>query len=307
MKYPQFYPSISSVSKNVLTVENHVELLISSHYPQFLLSCIDIHKLDDTYIEDILKRTKLQNQNILLDSGIYETVWNKELNWSVQEYHNVVKNFPCYQVLSYDDYFIKDRNFTISSIIDSLVCSRNNNGFSNISPIVHAISPTHFCNYVTEISEKIRPEIIAIPERELGKGVLEITRNIKNIKDEMERKKINQKIHILGTGNPLSILLYFLAGADSFDGLDWCQTVVDFDTATLHHYQHYDMYSHQSSIGELDGLPFLAKCFLHNLEFYEKFMIELQELNSKDSRIDYFNRFIKNETFKKKVKPILCY
>jgi hypothetical protein len=42
------------------------------------------------------------------------------------------------------------------------------------------------------------------------------------------------------TDNPFSITLYSAMRADSFDGLEWCQTVVDHETGLLYHLSHVD-------------------------------------------------------------------
>ncbi|WP_182212931.1 hypothetical protein [Stenotrophomonas acidaminiphila] len=59
-------------------------------------------------------------------------------------------------------------------------------------------------------------------------------------------------LHLLGTGNPISIALYAWAGADSFDGLEWCQTVVDHDTGLLFHLSQSDFFRRQTAWGESD-------------------------------------------------------
>lgn len=41
---PVFYPSVSYVSKNVWGIADHVELLVAANFPQFLVSCFDIHR-----------------------------------------------------------------------------------------------------------------------------------------------------------------------------------------------------------------------------------------------------------------------
>ncbi|MDH4188312.1 MAG: hypothetical protein OEV08_15085, partial [Nitrospira sp.] len=50
-------------------------------------------------------------------------------------------------------------------------------------------------------------------------------------------------LHLLGTGNPISIIALASAGADSFDGLEWCRTVTDYDRGHLFHFQQFDCFS----------------------------------------------------------------
>jgi hypothetical protein len=50
-------------------------------------------------------------------------------------------------------------------------------------------------------------------------------------------------LHLLGTGNPLSMIALAAAGADSFDGLEWCRTVSDYENGYLFHFQHFEFFS----------------------------------------------------------------
>ena len=60
-------------------------------------------------------------------------------------------------------------------------------------------------------------------------------KTIIKIRKTLAPKKQYYPLHLLGTGNPLSILIYSICGADSFDGLEWCQTTVDYNTGLLYH------------------------------------------------------------------------
>jgi hypothetical protein len=44
--YPIFYPSVSSVAKNRLTVVEHIEILSALKYPSLLISAFDIFHLN---------------------------------------------------------------------------------------------------------------------------------------------------------------------------------------------------------------------------------------------------------------------
>ena len=64
-------------------------------------------------------------------------------------------------------------------------------------------------------------------------------------------------------------------GADSFDGLEWCQTVVDHDTALLYHLSQADFFAGQTRWADA-GLSFHARTLAHNLEFYAAWMQRLR-------------------------------
>ena len=304
LQIPVFFPSVSSVAKNVLTVENHIDILTISNYDQFLLSCFDINNLDKEYLEKLKSKIINQNQIILLDSGIYELVWTKQ-KWKESQYFNILEFFPYSQAFSFDDYFLNGIS-DVKSILNSLEKSTKHGLYKGISPIVHSPNDhSLFKELVPQISTMSKPALIALPERELGKGVFEIAKNIKKIRTALSDNGIEQNLHILGTGNPISLMIYYFAGAQSFDGLDWCQTVVDFEKADLHHYQHLDLYSYQSQIGEDRTLPFLARCFLHNLEFYTSFTQELRNLVDNKARSEYLFNRIKNKQIYGELETIL--
>lgn len=65
-------------------------------------------------------------------------------------------------------------------------------------------------------------------------------------------------------------------GADSFDGLEWCQTVVDCETGLLHHFSQADFFAEQTAWGG-HGLSFQARTLAHNLEFFSDWMQRLRD------------------------------
>lgn len=273
---PIFYPSVSSVSKNVWSVLDHVELLVSIDYPQFLVSCFDIYEnQNDPRIFCALEKAKEQCQIILLDSGIYEVVWSRSNKWKKKKYVEVLKNNNFSQAFSFDDYCLKKEEQVPSAIALSVLKDIKEVGKSSISPIIHCQSPKNYPTTCFKVNQICKPKLIAIPERELGEGILEIAMNIRKIRSKLNKLDNYQSLHILGTGNPISMMLYTFAGADSFDGLDWCQTVVDFESGTLHHPLHLDLYKHQSNWGKDKTISFFSRCYLHNLEFYKNWMLSL--------------------------------
>src|SRR5699024_2400896 len=64
-------------------------------------------------------------------------------------------------------------------------------------------------------------DILGLTEKELGYSVIERCTNIYRIRLALEKANVNIPIHIFGCLDPLNILIYFLCGADIFDGLSW--------------------------------------------------------------------------------------
>lgn len=275
---PVFYPSISSVSKNVWSVVDHVELLVAANFPQFLVSCFDIHRgKSNERLVSALNQAEDQSQVVLYDSGIYEVVWSKSRRWNRKKYIQTLRENRVSHAFCLDDYIVLGREpISAEKLVGEIKRTSNQLGKEIVSPIIHCRNVGEYIDICVSISKLVEPRLLAIPERELGAGVVDIAANISRIRAALNTLDVYQGLHILGTGNPLSMMVYAFMGADSFDGLDWCQTVVDYESATLHHTLHFDLYAHQGQWGDAKDLGFLSKCFLHNLEFYGIWMERLR-------------------------------
>jgi len=158
---------------------------------------------------------------------------------------------------------------------------------------------------VVEVSKELQPPLIAIPERELGRGVFDRTKAMVNIRQALHELFFYQPIHILGTGNPVTIALLTAAGADSFDGLEWCRYVADGRSRTLHHFQLYELFKWQDdySSSEVmlaaakdDNIRYTGKAILHNLDFYTSWVERLRVAARQPRRmIEFVTQLIPDE------------
>jgi len=64
-------------------------------------------------------------------------------------------------------------------------------------------------------------DFIGVTEKELGPSMLERMVNIAKLRKALDDAGISAPVHIFGSLDPLSVCLYFLAGAEIFDGLTW--------------------------------------------------------------------------------------
>jgi queuine/archaeosine tRNA-ribosyltransferase len=175
---------------------------------------------------------------------------------------------------------------------------------SPIVPIIH-VPQRKDGEYRTEwlpdiahgVASALQPEMIAIPERELGAGVFSRVRTLVAVRQKLSELYRYVPIHILGTGYPTSIALLAAAGADSFDGLEWCRFVMDADLGTLHHFHHYDFYEYQAAVAASpitaasvadDKLNYAAKAVFHNLDAYGTWLSELRSALSNDRQLIAF-------------------
>jgi len=63
--------------------------------------------------------------------------------------------------------------------------------------------------------------ILGFTEKELGSSLMQRLENIALIRRSMDNRSIQIPIHVFGSLDPIGTVLYFLAGAEIFDGLSW--------------------------------------------------------------------------------------
>ena len=68
-------------------------------------------------------------------------------------------------------------------------------------------------------------DIIGFTDKELGNTVFKRMQNIAKIRKAMDEKGMTNKIHIFGSLDTITTPLYFISGADIFDGLSWLRHV----------------------------------------------------------------------------------
>ncbi|MCJ7516230.1 MAG: hypothetical protein MUO89_09790 [Dehalococcoidia bacterium] len=281
LSFPCFFPSISSVKTNLKVLE-YLEVLKSVDHPLFLISAYDLHNLgnkrDLTQIKKILEDSVTNGKAVILDSGNYESFWWKDKTWERENFWSYLRSYDYGVAFHFDKRQQKMRPRSAKSIVDEIekcVIKDQEQAYKGtIIPIVHAPSGL-LVEISSGIAEKLNPIMIAIPERELGDGIFARSETVINIRKELNRRDTYYPIHLLGTGNPLSMLIYVICGADSFDGLEWCQTVVDYDTALLYHFQQREFFCLQTNFNST-SIPYTQATLVHNLLFYRKWMQEIQ-------------------------------
>lgn len=64
-------------------------------------------------------------------------------------------------------------------------------------------------------------DVLGFTEKELGHSLFQRVKNLRAIRIALDEAKLPIPIHVFGTLDMVSTPLYFLAGADIFDGLTW--------------------------------------------------------------------------------------
>lgn len=229
---------------------------------------------------------------VLLDSGNYEASRRGDKAWCVERLWEALEFIPPDMAFCFDEFNVPK---PINQIIDNVVSAAQRDQVytsAKMLPIVHtsrrddgSYDFDKLPQIIRGVASRLRPEIVAVPERELGSGLIQRARTVRAIRQALNELDVYQPIHLLGTGNPWSIITLTAAGADTFDGLEWCRTVVDHDSGRLHHDQHYDFFSFQdgrepstilAEVARNPHINFAGKVAFHNIFYFLRFTRELR-------------------------------
>lgn len=291
IRVPIFFSSVSSVKTNLSPAE-YVSVLCSLSKKHFLVSAYDLHNCrpgEQSEVTIKLAEAKANGAKVLMDSGNYESFWHRESDkWKQADFHKVLSTFECSFAFGFDEQMppenrddhlrIMHTRYKKDQSINDQVC---------IIPIIHG-KPDGLPSLCSGLVELTGAEFVAVPERCLGDGIIARALCVRAIREALDATGKYIGLHLLGTGNPISIATYTRMGADSFDGLEWCQTCVDHETNLLFHFTQADFFMDQTDWVDME-VPFWVKTLAHNLEFYDKWMDELAS-SVHSNRMDEFCR-----------------
>lgn len=236
---------------------------------------------------------------VLVDSGNYEKSRLGSRRWKPSDLKEALAQVPHDWAFCFD--VMKPKHNPKRAIEDIIDAVERDQAFTlaPVLPIVHAPefergghSLKNVPWIVREIAERLEPPLIAIPERELGPGLIARAKTVQGVRKELSKLPFYQPIHILGTGNPWSIPILAAAGADAFDGLEWCRMAVDRNTNRLHHFHLFDFFTYQNGQAESHitraafediDIDFAGKVVFHNLDYYTGLVGDMREYFNEDN------------------------
>ncbi|MCA9607403.1 MAG: hypothetical protein KC619_17475 [Myxococcales bacterium] len=75
---------------------------------------------------------------------------------------------------------------------------------------------------VAEVPEVLRPfHVIGVTEKELGSSFLERMQRLAELRLDLDEAGVDAPIQVFGALDPIASCLYFISGAEIFDGLTW--------------------------------------------------------------------------------------
>jgi len=291
LQLPCFFPSVSSVKTNI-SPQEYIDHLEHLGYPCYLISAYDVLKSKKRNKQSVsvsLPKKMDRDSIVFLDSGNYEAYWFDDHDWPYESYQSAANSIDADLYLSYDNCWQKeDKDYQIPKQIGDKEA---------FIPIIHG-SPTTIPELAVEIAMKERWQMIAIPERELGDSISSRINTIQNIRKSLRINGIEIPIHLLGTGHPISILLYSAFGADSFDGLEWCQTIVNPKNGQLFHFTQKDFIDCRCDACTSGMTSYLTTILFHNLLFYIDWMVMIQKALQQGTIKDMMKKYIPEPFYK---------
>ena len=243
---PLLVPSFSS--KAAIDIGRTFESLQPSITDALLVSAYDVCfqriKIPQTAFAEVL----------FLDSGGYEIArdfdimdplyfepkpqCDREQGWSIENYRNILEEFNSITpaiVTAFDHPNLRlpiSRQFTTAVEVFR--------DFPNLGREI-LIKPEEknqlfvpIPRLIAEVERFSEFDVIGITETELGESVLDRMTNIARVRRAMDSARIEKPLHIFGSLDPVCTPLYFLAGADIFDGLSWLRFSYMDDLAVYH-------------------------------------------------------------------------
>lgn len=282
LSIPNVFMSVSSHETQIVPDEA-LRVLKAHNTGSILVSAYDLvkSKARKSMIKEIRAYRK-QGGFVLIDSGNYEADRINDKEWTPVHFKQALLETPHDWAFCFDKMNpSKNVEKAIKEVV-SAVKRDSKHTNAPVLPIIHVSQDesglARLPQIVKGVSEQLRPNVIAIAERELGAGLALRAKTMKQVRTELDKLPYYQPIHLLGTGNPWSIAVLVAAGADTFDGLEWCRFAVDPRRGRLHHFQHFDLFKSCAErtpfldIVDADAdIEYAGQVALYNLEYYKEF------------------------------------
>lgn len=217
----------ADVSESLDALEFSKEFLTES----LLVSAYDIFHKHIPFTED-----DISTEVTFLDSGGYESgntydisttsKFNYDLkHWDLEKLKEVLNKWPEHKAAIAVSFDHGSHKVSLTEQIDSAIdlfhqYPKMQSDFL-IKPETKEQEYVQIDNIIRKITELKSFDIIGVTERELGRSILQRMLNIAKIRKALNENGIDSPIHVFGSLDPITSILYFLAGGEIFDGLTW--------------------------------------------------------------------------------------
>lgn len=243
VKTPLLLPSFSSKGfPNVKKMLKASEEYISD---EVLISAYDIH-------HGMIEPPFDFASTIFLDSGGYEASKDAELSetydrehvvkpWDMKSHQKVVSEWSSISPTIFVSFDSPEIRATTKDQIERAkaleIPEGNYDRAILLKPESSGAKRVHLSNIKPFAKSLGAFACVGVTEKEIGKSVLDRMVNVAQLRLMLDEHHADLPIHIFGSLDTLSTYLYFLAGADIFDGLTWLRyAFCDGDTLYRHSY-----------------------------------------------------------------------
>ena len=285
---PNYIPSFSSRDDHYL--KERIEILLPQiPQPTVLISAYDFYnlKLNGHITPDIIKGL-FKNKLLFLDSGGFELQFSDGDNWSPDKYEHVISELNPQFYVGYDKIppydNISNTKEVILNSIEFLKSPNRDKGKVLLFHFSIKNTPIEEINKIVEIITENQEliDIIGLPEREIGANIIQSCLFVSLLRKRLDEKEIFKPIHIFGCSDPLSSILFVLAGADIFDGLGWIKYA--FDKVNFRNVERSQLpflncdciACNEVNWSKLSNAEYEYKLLIHNLYNIEDFFYELR-------------------------------
>lgn len=241
-----------------------------------------------------------------IDSGGYETSEIYDFSttakysyptkeWDLNKYEKVISEWPQHKagiIVSYDHG--KER-YSLDIQINNArkFFSKHENFLSDflIKPETDKQKYVQIENIVAKVGDLQGFSIIGVTEKELGNSILARMVNIAKIRIALDNSCNKAPIHVFGSLDPITSLLYFLAGAEIFDGLTWLK--FSYFKGSAIYQSNYGALHNELGIHSRDD-QVRSKSVVNNLYCLEKMKYLMRDFNASEHDFSLFNKLNKN-------------
>ena len=280
--------------------------MIVYSYPRLLFSAYDIHFLAESKKKQLLQEINDYSKKggfVFLDSGIFESFWKADLRWTYDIYKATIGhiNFDFYSSFDILPHLENITENFEERTFKKILASYSLSSEQGFVPILHGANPNKLISLISKFVT-IYPhlcDIIAIAERDCGNNIVEKAKTIIKIRKILDEKERRCILHILGCGNPISLVLFSLCGANMFDSLNWTKYIIDQNSLTIHDFSHLELINCDCSICSGITRDYTEQALLHNLFFYQNYMIQIQSLIRQEKIVEFVEEHIGQDILKK--------
>jgi hypothetical protein len=155
----------------------------------------------------------------------------------------------------------------------------------------------HMKDIVPRIHALAEFDIIGVTEKEVGNSIVDRMKNIAILRKALTKAGLETPIHVFGSLDTITTPLYFLAGADIFDGLTWLRYAYH-DGNTIYKQNFGALKFGPSMNADLVNL----RCWNSNYYYMKEMESEMRRfLNGHDYGVFQFN----SEVFRKSLETVI--